>query len=93
MLDFSKLQEYDAKWQQVDSRSFNERDKSLIASARVVNSDYGYSVCFLMKSGKNTYVPLSKMSSLLPGDAVDLDSAKIITLAKEGNEDIYRIDA
>ena len=93
MLDFSKLTQYNPLWTVSDSRNFNDNDKALIASARVVSSDYGLSVCFLMRNGHNTFVPLSKMSTLKAGDTVDINTAKILTLSKEGEEDIYRIDA
>ena len=74
------------------TRSFNDEEKALIARAEVVPSEYGNSVCFFMKSGGQTYIPLSNQSSLMPGDAVDIDKAKLLTLHRDGSADITRID-
>ena len=89
---FAGLQVYAGKWNVVDSRSFNDEEKALIARAEVVPSEYGNSVCFFMKAGGQTYIPLSNQSSLGIGDSVDLDKAKVLTLHRDGSADITRID-
>lgn len=66
-------------------------DISMVSRAEVVPSQYGNSVCFFMKAGGQTYIPLLSNSSLIVGDSVDLKTAKIVTLCCEGKEDVYRV--
>lgn len=89
---FAGLQVYAGKWNVIDSRGFNAEELSMIQRAEVVPSEYGNSVCFFMKSGGQTYIPLSNQSSLTPGDSVDLEKAKLLTLHRDGSADITRID-
>ena len=91
---FSGLQVYAGKWTVVESmtRGFNDEEKAMILRAEVVPSEYGNSVCFFMKAGGQTYIPLSNQSSLAPGDSVDLNKAKLLTLHRDGSADITRID-
>ena len=89
---FSALRVYAGKWQVKDSRSFSVDEINAVQSATVVDSQYGQSVCFMMKSGGQTYIPLDQNSSKATGDTIDLSQAKIITLSKEGEADIYRIN-
>ena len=89
---FAGLQVYAGKWNVIDSRSFNDEEKALISRAEVVASEYGNSVCFFMKSGGQTFIPLSTNSSLAAGDDVDLTGAKLLTLGREGDADIYRVE-
>jgi len=91
---FSGLQVYADKWQVVDSktRGFTEEEQAAVRSAEVVASEFGLSVCFFMAGGGQTYIPLSNQSSLGVGDSVDLSKAKILTLHRDGNDDINRID-
>lgn len=81
------------KWALKDSRVFNDEEKSSVSNAVVVDSDYGKSVCFFMKGGGSTYIPLSENSTLGVGDSVDMNKAKVLTLCKEGEADILRIEA
>jgi hypothetical protein len=74
------------------TRGFNDEEKAMILRAEVVPSEYGNSVCFFMKSGGQTYIPLSNQSTLAVGDAVDLNKAKLLTLHRDGSADITRID-
>jgi hypothetical protein len=89
---FAGLQIYAGKWNVIDTRNFNDEEKALISRAEVVPSEYGNSVCFFMKAGGQTYIPLSNQSSLGIGDSVDLDKAKVLTLHRDGSADITRID-
>jgi hypothetical protein len=47
----------------------------------------------MMKAGGQTYVPLDQNSSLGIDDVVDLSTAKLVTLQKPGESDIYRVRA
>jgi hypothetical protein len=91
---FAGLQVYAGKWQVVaeKTRGFNDEEKALIERAEVVPSEYGNSVCFFMKAGGQTYIPLSNQSTLGVGDSVDINKAKLLTLHRDGSADITRID-
>lgn len=88
---FSALRIYAGKWQVKDTRSFSIEEISAVESATVVDSQYGQSVCFMMKSGGQTYIPLDQNSSKTLGDSIDLSAAKLLTLSRQGEADIYRI--
>lgn len=90
---FDSLQNYGGKWNVVASRAFAPEEQAAVKSASVVVSDYGKSVCFLMVAGGNTYIPLSNTSNLEVGDPVDIKSAKLLTLHRDGNKDINRVEA
>lgn len=90
---FSNLRTYAAKWQVKNSRPFSAEEIAAVVSASVVPSDYGNSVCFMMVSGGMTYIPLSNTSKLTVGETVDLKSATLLTLSKDGESDIYRVEA
>ena len=65
----------------------------MVEKATVEDSMYGTSVCFFMKSGGRTYVPLSRDCDLPVGTQVNLDTVKVLTLQKSGESDIQRIVA
>lgn len=89
---FAGRTEYESSWSVKGERMFNNAEKANVVRARVVSSQYGKSICFLMKTGKNIYLPLSTMSSREVGDTVDINNVKVITLCKEGEEDIVKVD-
>jgi hypothetical protein len=89
---FSNLQVYGGSWEVVATRAFDAEEIAAVKKAQVVSSEYGNSVCFFMKSGGQTYIPLSNQSSLTVGDDVDLNKAKILTLHRDGSDNITRID-
>ena len=88
---FSALRVYAGKWQVKDTKKFSQEEIDLVDRAEVVDSQYGQSVCFFMKSGGQTYIPLDLNSSRATGDAVDLSKVSIITLSRQGEADIYRV--
>lgn len=90
---FSSLRVYAGKWMEKEVRAFDPEEIAEVQSAVVVESQYGYSVCFFMKGGGQTYIPLDQNSSLGVGDSVDLAQAKIVTLCRTGEEDIHRVRA
>ena len=90
---FNALRVYAGKWNVTNSRSFSEEEIKAVKSATVVDSQFGSSVCFLMQSGGQTFIPLSTNSSLSLGDTVDLSKAKLLTLHRDGDADIYRVEA
>lgn len=88
---FSSLRVYAGKWSEKARRAFSQEEIDAISSATVVDSQYGQSVCFLMVSGGQTYIPLDQNSSKTTGDTVDLSQAELVTLSKQGEADIYRV--
>ena len=89
---FDECRSYAGKWSPKNSRSFTDEEKKMVSRAEVVASNYGSSVCFHMVAGDKRYIPLSTNSSATVGETVDLNKAKILTLEKEGEMDITRID-
>lgn len=90
---FSTLREYASKWSEKARRNFSDEEKAEVASATVVSSQYGSSVCFFMKAGGQKYIPLSNTSKAQVGQPIDLGNAQLITLGKAGEEDIVRVEA
>lgn len=88
---FSGKQSYAGKWQVKAIEEIPAEDKSAIASAHVVNSQYGLSVCFMMKAGNMFFIPVDSNSQCNVGDTVNLDKAKVITLERPGDNDIQKI--
>lgn len=90
---FDSLRSYAASWNVKSSREFQPEEIQAVRRAEVVPSDYGNSVCFTMISGAKKYIPLDRDSTLSIGDSVDLNSAKLLTLGREGSSDIIRVKA
>lgn len=79
-------------WRISNSRHLTNEEISAISSNRVVKSQYGFSVEFSMKKGGVVYLPLLNKNKLSENAEINLHDAKILTLSKEGEKDIYRID-
>lgn len=90
---FKALKVYAGKWQFSNKRAFSDEEVNAVDTAKVVSSKYGLSVCFMMKGGGMTYIPLDQNSSLSEGDVINLKSAELITLHRDGDDDIYRVKA
>jgi hypothetical protein len=90
---FKTLPEYAVKWEKTASRLFTAEEQACVSHAKVVPSQYGNSVCFFMKNGRQTFIPLSTESTKGVGDAVDIATAELITLSKPGEKDIIRVEA
>ena len=88
---FSALKVYAGKWQLSNKRAFSDEEINAVDTAKVVPSKYGLSVCFIMKGGGMTYIPLDQNSSLGIGSIVDLTKAQLVTLQRPGEQDIYRV--
>jgi len=92
ILDSLRL--YRGKWEESGRSNFSSEEINSIASAKVVASDFGHSVCFVLKNGGMKFMPVSNTSkaSTAVGDTVDLSKAEVITLSREGDDDIQRIE-
>ncbi len=89
---FATLRNYAGNWSLKSSRSFSAEELGAVASAVVVASQYGNSVCFSMKAGGKTFIPLSNNSTVGVGESVDLTKAKLLTLGRPGDNDITRVE-
>ena len=90
---FSALRVYAGKWNVKETRDFTQEEINEIDTASVVDSQYGMSVCFFMRGGGQTYIPLSNDSNKSVGDTIDLRTAKLLTLGRQGEADIFRVKA
>lgn len=79
------------QWTVKEERPFTADEIDRVKDTTVVPSQYGASVCMMMKSGGQTYIPLSSDSSVGIGEQVDLSKAKLRTLCKQGEPDIQRL--
>lgn len=84
---------YPGSWAVKESRAFTQEELDGVKDAVVVDSQYGMSVCLTLTSGGKGFIPVSNTCSLALGDQVDLAKAKLLTLCREGEADIYRIEA
>lgn len=87
-----KLRTYAGSWSEAGREKLSKAEVAQVESATVVEGQYGLSMCFVMKAGGKKFMPLSRDSQLEEGDSVDIKSVEIITLEREGDEDIYRAD-
>ena len=89
---FSSLRVYAGKWEVKSTREFTEEEIKAVVQAVVVPSQYGNSVQFTMVGGGLTYIPLDQNSNCATGEVIDLTKAKLVTLGKSGENDIYRVN-
>lgn len=87
-----RLRVFGSKWEETARENFSKEDIKAVRKAVVVESDYGHSVCFHLNSGGVSYMPVSRDTSSKIGQVVDLEDAEVLTLSREGDEDIYRIE-
>ena len=80
-----------SKWTIVNVRKFTQVELDLVDKAMVVNSTYGNSCCFFMKNGTKLYIPMTQDSKSGVGDFIVMSEAEIVTLKKEGENNIQRI--
>lgn len=88
---FNAIKVYNGKWQVKNTRNFTQEEIDAVQSASVVDSQYGLSVCFILRSGGQSYIPLDQNSVKSVGDSIDLSKAQLITLGREGDADIMRV--
>ena len=85
------MKTYAGKWSVKSERAFNAEEINTIKQAVVVPSNYGNSVMFTMKAGGQTYIACSSDATSTVGETIDLSKATLLTLEKEGEDDILRI--
>lgn len=93
MFSINALRLYRGKWQVKSVEKFDANDAANVEKAEVVPSDYGQSVCMTLKSGGTKYLPVSNTSrALADGEQVNVAECNVVTLGREGDDDIYRIE-
>jgi hypothetical protein len=92
---FAGKKVYETNWTVKETRNFTAEEIAMVDKATVIESPEGYgnSVCFVMKAGGKTFIPMSRDSKAGVGEEINLSTAKIITLCKSGEADIERIEA
>lgn len=88
---FASLRVYAGKWSVKETRSFSAEEIAAITMAVVVPSQYGNSVQFIRKDGGMSFIPLDQNANVGVGEVVNLTKAKLVTLEKQGEADIYRV--
>lgn len=88
---FASLKVYAGKWSEKEAREFSAEEIEAISMAIVVPSQYGNSVQFIRKGGGMSFIPLDQNSNVGIGEMIDLTKARLVTLEKEGEADIYRV--
>lgn len=88
------LRTYRGKWEESSRAKFTDAEINDVASASIVASDFGHSVCFLLKNGGMKFMPVSNTSkkATAVGDSVNLKECEVVTLSREGDADIYRVE-
>jgi len=91
---FSTLNVYgDNPWTVTNSRNFNAAEIGAVRSTAVVESKFGKSVCFFLNGGGQSYIPLSTQGKDAElGSSIDMKAAKLVTLHREGDGDIVRVE-
>lgn len=89
---FASLKVYAGKWSVKETREFSTEEIEAITMAVVVPSQYGNSVQFIRKEGGISYIPLDQNANTGVGEVIDLTKAKLVTLEKQGEADIYRVE-
>ncbi len=79
------------KWVIKEQRLFSSEEVKAVLDAVVVSGKLGRVVQFTLEGGYMAYIPLEQSSTLTVGDKVDMKHAKVLTLCKSGEKDIYRI--
>lgn len=88
---FNILKVYQTKWNLTSTRKFTQEELDAIDSAVVVASQYGTSACFFLKAGGTAFIPMSNDCTLGIGEPFNPADAELLTLSKQGEEDIMRI--
>ncbi len=78
-------------WRCKSEIGLDAEDKAMFSNAKVVSSEYDQSVCFFLKRGGQTYVPISNLKELNVGDNVNLDTLLLQVLEKSHEQDVIRV--
>ena len=79
------------KWRVKEERPLTEDEINAVQQAVVVATPYGKSVCLHIKSGGQSYIPLTPDSEIGVGENVNLIHLQLLILAREGDNEIFRL--
>jgi len=79
-------------WIVKSTETLSAKEAKTINSAVVVEGKFGKQVCFTLTSGGTQYASLSRDSELEIGEEFPVAGAKFITLSREGDSDIVRVE-
>lgn len=85
------LVQYGGSWKVTEERKLTEEEIKSATSAVVVDSEYGLSAEIALTNGNRVYIPLSNDAKSVLGDKIDLTTADLLTLEKEGEKPILRL--
>lgn len=87
------LQVYGEPWSVVSSRNFNADEIAAVRSTCIVDSKFGKSVCFFLKGGGQSYIPVSNTGAeAVLGASINMSTAKLVKLHREGDGTIMRVE-
>ena len=90
---FDSLRKYAGSWQVTNRVNFSDDEINAVSRTEVVPSEFGLSVCFFFKAGGRAYLPVSRDSIEVEiGQSVDLKKCECLTLSREGDDDIMKIE-
>jgi hypothetical protein len=89
---FSNVKIYAGNWNVKSVDKLEQADKDAIKNVVTTSSDYGISACFFLKRGGQFYIPMSRDANVGVGEVLDVDKIEVITLEKDGENDIQRIN-
>jgi len=78
-------------WSVKSTETISPKEAKSIRAAVVVEGKFGNQVCFMLASGGTQYASLSRDSELEVGEEFPVAGAKFITLEREGDADIVRV--
>ena len=88
---FLSLTQYGGSWKVTSERKFTAEEIASSKDAEVVESEYGLSMQVTLNNGNRVFIPLSNDAASSLGDKVDLTTADLLTLEKDGEEPILRV--
>jgi len=90
---FSNYKTLEAYWKVESTRPLTKDEKEIILSAKVILSEFGYSLRFLTTE-ETVKIPISTNISPKVGDLVDINDIRIITLYANWDPTIkiYRVE-
>lgn len=86
------LRIYASSWEVTSTDKLSASDIKSIEKAEVTSGTHGLSACFFLKAGGRRYMPLSRDVEAEEGDIIDLHDVKVLTLSKDGEDDIMRLE-
>jgi len=90
---FSNCKTLEARWVVESIRPLTKDERAVILSAKVVATEFGYSLRFLTTE-ETVKIPISTNVSPVVGELIDINDIKIVTLHKNynSNDKIYRVE-